>query len=102
MLVDDHSQQVPPFPSNIHIADIPIISYTNLKDQTGDDSQNLFTASWEQGFFMLDLRGNEDGEQLLKSAEAMFEISNAVFSMGHEALLKYKSNLPYKLYGYVS
>jgi len=93
-------QKCPPFPSETPIADIPIISYSNLKSNTGPDSENLFEGCREQGFFLLDLRGDNDGEKLLKDAEGMFDLNAAMFALGHEELMKFKADIPKDLNGY--
>jgi len=99
----EYFADIPPFPVDAPIADIPIISYSNLKSDTTSkhDSENLFEACREQGFFLLDLRGHEEGEKLLKDAETLFDLSVALFDLGNEALLKYKADVPRDLNGYV-
>lgn len=98
---EEYFKEIPPFPADVPIADIPTISYSNLKSDSKHDSENLFEACKEQGFFLLDLRGHEEGERLLKDAEMMFDLNVALFDLGNEALLKYKANIPRDLNGYV-
>lgn len=94
-------EKYPPFPSDVPIADIPIISYSNLKNNTGHASDTLFEGFREQGFAMLDLRGDEQGERLLKVAESMFDLNTALFKLDKETLLKYKADFPRDANGYV-
>ncbi|PQE31746.1 2OG-Fe(II) oxygenase family protein [Rutstroemia sp. NJR-2017a WRK4] len=91
--------QSPPFPDNVPIADIPVISYKGLQSNASDESQKLFNACREHGFFMLNLRDSEEGEALLKDAETIFKISNATFGLGQDELMKYVCNPPRDLRG---
>lgn len=92
---------IPEFPSNVSVADIPTVSFESLKKGIEQDSENLFEASREYGFFLLDLRNSEEGERLLKDAEKMFDLIAATFDLGPEVLeQKYPSNPPKSLLGY--
>lgn len=101
MPTQESFKQCPPFPSNVPTAEIPAISYKELKNHSSNDSKKLFEACREQGFFLLDLRGSEDGERLLHDAEVMFNLSIALFEIEHKELLKYQCNLPKDITGYV-
>lgn len=80
--------QCPDFPSDLAVADIPIISFSNLEDDSGNESERLFDACTDHGFFLLDLRYSEQGAQLLQDAEKMFDLGAATFNLGSEALQK--------------
>jgi hypothetical protein len=93
--------KIPEFPSDVKVIDIPTISFENLKKGIEQDSDNLFEASREYGFFLLDLRNSEEGERLLKDAEKMFDLTAATFDLGPEVLeQKYAYNPPKSLLGY--
>ena len=90
----------PEFPSNVAAANIPVISYQKLKDVSSEkESKSLYEASREHGFFLLDLRGSEDGERVLQDAGRMFDISRAVFDLETEVKLRYHSKPPKDLMG---
>lgn len=91
--------QAPPFPNNVPIAEVPVISYKSLQENSPSESEKLFNASREHGIFLLNLRDSEEGEALLKDAESMFKISNAVFDLEQSELIKYAFNPPRDLRG---
>ncbi|KAF7938330.1 hypothetical protein BELL_0283g00010 [Botrytis elliptica] len=92
--------QSPPFPNDVPTAEIPIISYKALQSNSSSESERLFDSCREHGVFLLNLRGSEEGEALLKDAESMFKISNATFDLEQNELMKYVSDPPRDLRGY--
>lgn len=102
MATQESFEGYPPFPSDIPTAEIRNFTYEALKTGNRTDSDELFEACREQGYFMLDMRGSEDGETLLRDVEAMFNLNNELFQMEHSELLKYHVNLPKDINGYVS
>lgn len=93
--------QSPPFPNDVPTAEIPIISYKALQSNSSSESEKLFDSCREHGVFLLNLRGSEEGEALLKDAESMFKISNATFDLEQNELMRYVSDPPRDLRGYV-
>lgn len=79
----------PEFPSDLPIADIPIISFSNLRDDSHNESDRLYEACTAHGFFLLDFRNSEEGATLLKDAETMFDVGAATFDLGPEVLHRY-------------
>jgi hypothetical protein len=100
MTISKLFDESPEFPSNVAVANIPVISYQKLKDVSSEkESKSLYEASREHGFFLLDLRGSEDGERVLQDAGRMFDISRAVFDLETEVKLRYHSKPPKDLMG---
>jgi hypothetical protein len=99
MPTEESFAQSPPFPDDAPIADIPVIFYKGLLSNSSTESEKLFNACREHGFFLLNLRDSEEGEALLKDAESMFKISNATFDLGQDELMKYVCNPPRDLRG---
>lgn len=99
MPTEDIFAQSPPFPDDVPIADIPVISYKGLLSNSSIESEKLLNACREHGFFLLDLRDSEEGKALLNDAESMFKISNAIFDLGQDELMKYVCNPPRDLRG---
>jgi len=89
-----HIKQYPEFPSDVNIASIPIISLTNLENQSENESLKLFEACTEHGFFLLDLASSEEGARLFKNAETMFDIGAETFALGPEKLQQYFYRAP--------
>jgi hypothetical protein len=101
MPTSKYFSKIPEFPSDVKVIDIPTISFENLKKGIEQDSEDLFEASREYGFFLLDLRNSEEGERLLKDAEKMFDLTAATFALGPEVLeAEYAYNPPKSLLGY--
>lgn len=79
---------IPPFPNDVPTAPLLRLNYSAL--QTSDAERNaFFTASKELGFFYLDLRGDELGEQLLAESELLFHVGEDLFKEGADELNKY-------------
>jgi hypothetical protein len=101
MPTSKYFSKIPEFPSDVSVINIPTISFENLKKGIEQDSEDVFEASREYGFFLLDLRNSEEGERLLKDAEKMFDLIAATFDLGPEVLKqKYATNPPKSLLGY--
>ncbi|KAI9658397.1 MAG: hypothetical protein M1821_002530 [Bathelium mastoideum] len=92
--------QCPKFPADVPIANVPTISFKALKSIDNDESERLFEACKEYGFFLLDLRGSSDGEGLLKDGERMFDIRTATMNLGENTLNQYAYKPPTDLFGY--
>jgi isopenicillin N synthase-like dioxygenase len=79
----------PPFPTNIPIAALQKISLTKLLDSDESESKALFDSCQKAGFFLLDLRGSENGEQILKDVEVLFGFAEHLFDISIEEKMKY-------------
>ena len=79
---------IPPFPNDVPTAPLLRLNYSAL--QTSEAERNaFFTASKDLGFFYLDLRGDELGQQLLAEAEQLFHVGEELFKEGAEELNNY-------------
>ncbi|TEY29576.1 hypothetical protein BOTCAL_0938g00020 [Botryotinia calthae] len=90
----------PPFPSNIPVAKLPVVSFSKLLSNDEDESNSVFEASRAMGFFLLDLSGCSAGEEFLKNAESMFDLNEKVNALSQEELMKYAYKPPTSLFGY--
>lgn len=81
--------------------DLPRISLAKLVADDDAESAQLFRASKETGFFLLDLRGTGEGETMLKDAEATFDLSEKVFDIDQAELMKHAFTIPGGVFGYV-
>jgi hypothetical protein len=91
--------QVPPFPSDVHIVPLPKVSLQNLENQSVEESQLLFEACQNWGFFLLDLQQSEMGEELLGVAEKMFDLTTETFNLDQSVLDSYAYKPPHDLTG---
>ncbi|KAL6720889.1 hypothetical protein ACLMJK_002814 [Lecanora helva] len=79
----------PPFPDHVKVADLCRISFSKLLDNDAPESDQLFHACRETGFFLLDLTGSDMGERMLDDAEQMFHLAENLFMLDQEELGKY-------------
>ncbi|RAL02383.1 oxidoreductase [Aspergillus ibericus CBS 121593] len=92
--------QCPPFPSDIPVANIPILPFNDLQNNSATESEKLFSACQEFGFFLLKLTDSEAGEQLLQDAERMMDLTTTTLSLDRQVLDKYAYKPPRDLLGY--
>ncbi|RAH62056.1 oxidoreductase [Aspergillus piperis CBS 112811] len=100
MPTQEFFNRVPPFPSNIPTAEIPLISFKDLANASATESKKLFQACRELGIFSLDLRNSGTGEQLLKDAEALMNLTTTTLSLDRQILDKFAYNPPHNIAGY--
>jgi isopenicillin N synthase-like dioxygenase len=95
-LFDQH----PPFPKEVPTADVPHLSLGKLlSDDNSVESELLFKACRNYGFFLLNLQGSPEGEALLRDAEAMFELNRELHDLDLEEKMKYAYSPPTQLFG---
>lgn len=85
---------VPPFPEDMPAASLRKIRLKGLLVSDEAESRELFGACKTDGFFLLDMRGNPEGDSLLKLAEKMFGVTNELFDEGKEELTKFTQPPP--------
>ncbi|KAJ5291697.1 hypothetical protein N7478_000948 [Penicillium angulare] len=92
--------QCPIFPSNVSTASLPKVSVEALRSRSETEGQILFEACQKWGFFLLDLRNSEKGNELLEITEHMFELTDETFNLGQTVLDDYAYKPPQDLTGY--
>lgn len=97
-----HFNQHPPFPEDVVSADLPRLSLTKLLQNDALESEQLFRACRETGFFLLDLTGSGAGENMLDDAEKVFDLSRTIFGLESEELEKFPFKPKESLFGYAS
>lgn len=60
----------------------------------------MFEACTAQGFFLLDLKDDSIGEELIQLIDSMFGIAKDIFDLSPEEKAKYHLALPHNLVGY--
>jgi hypothetical protein len=94
--------QVPPFPDDVPVYELPRLSLRKLISNDSEQSKELFKSFREHGFALLDMQGCHEGESLLKEAEKMFEITRDVtIGLDIEEKMKYVPTPPV-IFGLVS
>lgn len=91
----------PPFPAEAPIAPFAKVSLKRLKSKDAGETRRLFDACREWGFFLLDLSGSQQGDELLQAAEKMHDLAGETFALDQDALDKFAFNPPKDLIGYV-
>ncbi|KAJ1714621.1 hypothetical protein NYO67_3270 [Aspergillus flavus] len=91
--------QCPPFPSDLHIVPLPKVSLEGLQNGSEHESQLLFQVCQEWGFFSLDLRQSDKGNELLGDAEQMFDLTRETFDLDQSVLDNYAYTPPHDLTG---
>ena len=79
---------LPPFPKDIPTAPLYRLSLSKVRSDASE-SERLFSACRDLGFFYLDLRQSEQGEILLKEAEELFKMAPKLYDLGRDELQKY-------------
>jgi isopenicillin N synthase-like dioxygenase len=78
----------PPFPTHVPIAALQKISLNKL-DSDESESKALFDSCQRAGFFLLDLRGDENGEQILSDVKTLLGFAKRLFDISTEEKSKY-------------
>ncbi len=89
-LGDQNFPDIPPFPPDIPTAPLLQLSIKKLQHGDSEESNRLFEACKDLGFFHLDLRGSAEGEMNLKAADELFGVGKELFDLDLEEKSKYK------------
>ena len=79
----------PPFPDDVPIAELKCISLTRLRSHDKAESEALFDACKEDGFFLLDLRGDDKGEKILTEAGSLFDVGKTLFDLSFNTKMEF-------------
>ena len=71
----------PPFPDNVPICELSKLLYSSLLENDLIESEKLFEACKETGFFLLDLRRTKEGESLLEDAEGVLQVDRELSAL---------------------
>lgn len=91
---------IPEFPDTVPTAPLLRLSFKDLVNGDVNESDKLFKVCKELGFFYLDLRGIEEGESILKDADALFQVSEQFFNLDVDEKLKYDFSAKGTYFGY--
>jgi len=74
---------LPPFPTDVPTAPLLRLSLKNLlaEGEEGEESNRLFQAVKELGFFYLDLRETDLGEGVLRDVDQFFGVGRELFEL---------------------
>ena len=92
-------EKYPPFPNDVECAELQRISFAKLLAQDASESDALFKACKEWGFFVFDFQGCPEGEAFIQKAAAMLELDIEIHKMKVEELVNYAYKPPHSLFG---
>lgn len=97
--MQEYFDNFPPFPDDVPVIDLPCLSFDKLQKQDINESATLFDACQNMGFFLVDFRGNENGEEFLKKTTDMFRVGEQVNAMDTNYLDQFAWQAPGSLTG---
>ena len=100
MPTEEYFARYPPFPSDAPVAQLECLSLKKLLAHDAAECARLFQACQDTGFFLVNLRGTEEGEIMLKHAEMAFTLSEQIHQLDQEELKRYAFKPPANLFGY--
>ena len=89
MVSQEMFARLPPFPENVSIADVPKFSLSGLSSGDSTYARKVFETCRTTGFFLLDIGGEETGDNIIKEIDAIFDISHNIFDLEVEEKGKY-------------
>ena len=79
---------LPPFP-DVPTADIPKFSLSKLSSDDSTYAHEVFKTCCTTGFFLLDMSGEEIGDDVIKEIDEIVNISMKVFDLNIEEKRRY-------------
>jgi isopenicillin N synthase-like dioxygenase len=80
----------PPFPGDLPVASLPLISLAKLSADDTAESERLFEACLNHGFFLLGLTESDEGRILLENVKGSFEVGKKFFAEDVQTKEEYK------------
>ena len=81
------TKELPAFPEDLPIADIPRLSLAKLLAHDANESITLYNSCKEYGFFLLDLSDAAEGRAVLVDVDNAFSASRFYFNLPLEEKL---------------
>lgn len=91
---------IPPFPEDIPTAPLVRLSLKKLINGDEHESQRLFHASQDLGFFYLDLQDHPTGEAVLRDVDELFCVGHQLFNLELEEKQTYDFSGEKSYFGY--
>lgn len=92
-------QSSPPFPDDVPVAQLSIISLARLSSGDEHEVQAMFKACQNLGFFLLDLKGDLVGEEMIVELEQIFGVIRDLMHVPPEDIVRYHANPPKSFWG---
>jgi isopenicillin N synthase-like dioxygenase len=94
-----HFKEYPAFPNNIRSASMTKISLKKLRENNKSTCQDMFQACRTLGFFLLDLSGDQQGEEFVSVIDAVLRLTKDVMALDQEEKMRYHATPPERLVG---
>lgn len=98
--VANNFSDLPPFPDNVQTAPLLRLSLEKLLANDKAETQRLFQACEEIGFFYLNLEDSETGSSLLEDADKLFQVGENLFDLDLAEKQKYDFSQQKSYFGY--
>lgn len=90
----------PPFPNNVTSAPLLRVSLSKLLKYDEEESQHLYAACKDLGFFYLDLQDSSKGQSILEDANKLFNVGEELFDLNLEDKRSYDFSEQKSYFGY--
>lgn len=94
-------QGAPPFPEDVRIAHMSTVHLASLRSGDGDTLQPILAACQELGFFLLDLRGDALGEEIIEEIDELFGFAETLMNLPDHVKQQYIHDRSRSFLGYV-
>lgn len=91
-----------PFPDGVPTYSLPVVSYRRLLAGDLAESDKIFGACKETGFFLLDLAGPPQGEMFLKDAQGILRLTEHFSELDDAEKSQYRLQQPHHIFGSVT
>ena len=81
--------RIPSFPEDVAVANLSKLTLSKLLEHDVAESEQLYRACKDTGFFLLDLTDSSIGEIMLDNAESIFQLSEELFNHDKDELDKF-------------
>lgn len=93
-------KRYPPFPQDTPAASLFRISLAKLSAGDAEESKAMFNCCRTVGFFLLDVSGDEAGEELSKEIDSLLDITKQTMDLPEGEKMEHCVEPPKKLVGY--
>jgi isopenicillin N synthase-like dioxygenase len=97
-----HFRDVPPFPDDVPLVEIPTLLLVDLRIGQQAAVETLMNSCKELGFFMLDLQGDNIGKHMIDGIDQLFNVGKELMALPEEEKCRYLHNMPESFLGYVN
>ncbi|KAI0812858.1 Clavaminate synthase-like protein [Xylaria sp. FL0064] len=91
---------IPPFPEDVPAASMSTISFGSLRQGDDQVEKDVLKACKEVGFFLLDLRGDELGTELIHEVDQLFHICEETLNLPDSIKEQHQNDIPRSFLGF--